>query len=533
MDKSYYRFVQRLDDNHRKVTEHGKFGIVDDSGMILAPIRYDDIIERADGNYDICINNRWGIINVEGEELVSAYYKNPIQFNDKGYAIVQNADDSSYGLIRNDYIIAVPAKYSSISEAKVDTYFDHYEFDAPLFFVQQTLKETDWYDDMDYRIGVCNLNGDFVVPIRYEGIKIKESFLLAKRKGYFDLYDGLNNRGLLIGGFHQFDINKNRLFFYFGGHYTSYTDKHDEDHVSFVAWDGVWIITDFEMTSILKDDKESYRNLKGKIYDISTHDSNDLRKIYEIFPKCMTFIENSEWPHLIGSFILVRDWDSILHTDYYIIDQETGEKSDKYHEIKDTGIENLFFVEKTYGDDSSGILRGTKLVIPTVYLAFTKPVNGFSFGAKKVDEDKYSIELINLNKIEDVRIAYTNLSHDEVLGLFWNQNLLIDPINDEEGMKGIRIIKSIKLEKDFEKAISSEESVGSYRYYSNWKDRYWFPDHYYMKENKAEETEDEDLEDEEENNDDNMSLHDYLHQWDQYSDIAYEGYSRLYLGLED
>ena len=166
-------------------------------------------------------------------------------------------------------------------------------------------------------------------------------------------------------------------------------------------------------------------------------------------------------------------------------------------------------------------------------MAFTKPVNGFSFGAKKVDEDKYSIELINLNKIEDVRIAYKNLSRDEVLSLFWDQNLLIDPINDEEGMKGIRIIKSIKLEKDFEKAISLEESVGSYRYYSNWKDRYWFPDHYYMKENKAEETEDEDLEDEEENNDDNMSLHDYLHQWDQYSDIAYEGYSRLYLGLED
>ena len=30
-----------------------------------------------------------------------------------------------------------------------------------------------------------------------------------------------------------------------------------------------------------------------------------------------------------------------------------------------------------------------------------------------------------------------------------------------------------------------------------------------------------------------MSLHDYLHQWDDSADAAYEGYSRLYLGLDD
>ncbi len=40
-------------------------------------------------------------------------------------------------------------------------------------------------------------------------------------------------------------------------------------------------------------------------------------------------------------------------------------------------------------------------------------------------------------------------------------------------------------------------------------------------------------EEEEETDRNNMSLHDYLHQWDEYADIAYEGYSRLYLGLDD
>lgn len=531
MDKRYYRFVQRLDDNHRKVTEHGKFGIVDDRGMILAPIRYDEIVKRADGNYDICINNRWGIINVEGEELVNAYYKAPIQFNDKGYSIVQNADDSSYGLVRHDYIVAIPAKYRLISEAKVDTYFEHYEFEHPLFFVQQTIKETD-YDERDYRIGVCNLNGEFIVPIKYDEIRIEESFLIAERKGYYDLYDGINSRGLLIGGFHQFVLNKNKLFFYFGGYYTSYTDKHDRDHVAFVAWYGVWIITDFEMTSIMKDDKGIYRNLKGEVHDISTDDNSGLRKIYDIFPKCMTFIDDSKWPHFIGSHIIARDWDSA--TDYYVIDQETGERSDTYHEIKDTGVSNMFFVEKSYRKESSGILQGIQLITPLGYMAFTKPVNGYSFGARKVDEDNYVIELIDLHRPDDVRIAYKELSRDEVLDLFWDQNLLIDPVRDKEGVEAIGIIKTAKLEKDFEFAISSEKPKGCYRNYSNWKDRYWFPEHYYMKESKAEEGGDEDLEvEEKENNDDNISLHDYLHQWDQYSDIAYEGYNRLYLGLED
>ena len=529
MDKRYYRFVQRLDDNHRKVTEHGKFGIVDDRGMILAPIRYDEIVERPDGNYDICINNRWGIISVEGEELVNAYYKTPIQFNDKGYSIVQSADDSSYGLIRHDYFVAIPAKYRLISEAKVDTYFEHYEFKHPLFFVQQTKKETDWHDERDYRIGVCNLNGEFIVPIKYEEIRIKESFLIAERKGYFDLYDGINNRGLLIGGFHQFYLNENRLFFYFGGHYTSYTDKHDRDYVSFVAWDGVWIITDFEMKSIMKDDKGIYRNLKGKIHDISTHDNNGLRRIYDIFPKCMTFIENSAWPHFIDSFILARDWDSISNNHYYIIDKETGEISDTYNEIKETAVKNVFFVEKNYREESSGILQDTRLVIPTIYMAFTKPVNGYSFGARKQRKDTYCIELINLNNLADIVIAYQDLSYSEVQGLFRNKNLYIYPLKDIDGLKALRIKRTEKLNKDFCALISSEGIVSEDKSenFFNWEEKYWFPEHYYMKEEKKEEQE----------TDDTYSETDISTWTDkklrEAADIAYEGYSRLYLGLED
>ena len=182
------------------------------------------------------------------------------------------------------------------------------------------------------------------------------------------------------------------------------------------------------------------------------------------------------------------------------------------------------FVEKYNG--GCGILQGVRLVKPTIYFAFTNPVNGYSFGAKMIDEDIYNIELINLHQIEDVRIAYKGLSRDEVMELFWNQNLLINPIHGEEGIKAIRIIRDEKIEKDFGMAISSEDAPISYRNYSNWKERYWFPNHYYMREIK------EEVFDDEEDNDESMSLHDYLHQWDQYADIAFEGYSRLELGLD-
>lgn len=524
MDTRYY-IVKRLDDTHLKVTEHGKFGIVDSDDMILVPIRYDEIKERTDGNYNVCINNRWGIISIDGNEIVSVYYNAPIQFNEKGYAIVQNAEDLSYGLIRIDGFVIIPAKYRMIKEAKFDTYFEHDEFNDPLFFVYQTLKGTDWYDDKDYRIGVCNINGEFIVPIKYEEIKIEETFLMAERKGYYDLYDGINNRGLLIGGFHQFYIRDNRLFFYFGGRYSSYTDKHDKDHTIFVAWGGVWIITDFEITSILRDDNGVCRNLKGKIYDISTHDSNSLEKIYNTFPKCMTFVENSEWPHFIDSYILVRG----SFTDYYIINDETGEKSDTYHEIKETEVKNVFFVEKSYGEESSGILQDTRLVIPTIYMAFTKPVNGYSFGARKQRKDTYCIELINLNNLADIVIAYQDLSYSEVQCLFWNKNLYIYPLKEMEGLKAIRIKRTGKLSKDFCSLISSEEIISEDKYLNDysWKDEYWFPEHYYMREENKEEQETDDS-----YSDTDVSMWTDKELRDA-ADIAYEGYSRLYLGLED
>ena len=135
--------------------------------------------------------------------------------------------------------------------------------------------------------------------------------------------------------------------------------------------------------------------------------------------------------------------------------------------------------------------------------------------------------LNNLNNIKDIRIAYKDLSRSEVLELFWNQNLLIFPLEGEEGMKAIRIIKTKKIDKDFEKVISSEmvPSERPFRNYSNWNDRYWFPDNYYMKEEEEEDS-DENGSDYRDTMWSNQELRDA-------ANLAYEGYSPLYLGLED
>jgi len=398
MDTRYYKFVKRLDGTHRQVTEHGKFGIVDDNGMITAPIRYDEIILRRDGNFDVRIDNRWGIINIEGDEIVCISYKSRICFKEEGYAIVESADGLAVGVIKNDGTVIIPVKYSCIHEVREDLCIDPYEFESTLFYVHQLMKETSWDDEQNDRIGVYNLRGEMIVPIKYREIKINSSYLIGQREnGHCDLYNGANNSGLLIGGFRLFKFHNNRLFFCFGGYYTSWTDRHDEDHDVYVSYGNVWIFTDKELTSILKDDKGCRRNLKGKVYDL--HYSNSWKEIDNIFPECMTVNRNSKSVFLIGKYIKEQQSYALNSlVDYagtYLIDSETGECSNKFHEIERTGIEDVFYALKSH--ENTGILKGIQIVIPTIYFAFTKPVIGYCFGAKKMNEDKYDIELINLN----------------------------------------------------------------------------------------------------------------------------------------
>lgn len=484
MDNRYYKFYKRLDGTHRQVTEYGKFGIVDDKGMLLAPICYDEIIPRLDGNFDVRIDNRWGIIDISGDEIVSVYYKSPIVFNKKGYAIVERTDSMTAGVIKNDGKIIVPPKYSFVEEAIENNYFHHYEFESPLFFVHQSLKETSNFDEQDYRIGVYNFEGEIIAPVIYHSFIIDETYLLGERNGYYDLYDGVNNRGVLIGGFHHFFHHKDRLFFYYGGYYTSYTDRHDNERVVFVERDGVWIFTDLEMNSILKDCNGNNRNLKGEVHDLSSHDEKGLNHIYSIFPKCMTFVHDDKWPNFLDSYVKVKNFD--FWDTYYLIDEETGICSEAFHEIESTGIKNIFFVEKTFENGSSGILKGTTLILPTEYFAFTNPIKGYSFGARKIGSEQYDIELINLNCIENKTVAYRNLQKSEVMKLFWDCNLYIYPIKDVDGKKSIRIKRAPKIEKDFEQSISSEDitSDNGHLNYSDWNCRYWFPKRYYMKETK-------------------------------------------------
>ena len=98
-----------------------------------------------------------------------------------------------------------------------------------------------------------------------------------------------------------------------------------------------------------------------------------------------------------------------------------------------------------------------------------------------------------------------------------------------EGLKAIRIKRTGKLSKDFCSLISSEEIISEDKYLNDysWKDEYWFPEHYYMREENKEEQETDDS-----YSDTDVSMWTDKELRDA-ADIAYEGYSRLYLGLED
>lgn len=69
---------KRYDNRHFLTSQHGKYGFVTLSGYTSIPFIYDEITERKGGNFNVRIGDAWGVIDMDGHELMPVKYANPI-----------------------------------------------------------------------------------------------------------------------------------------------------------------------------------------------------------------------------------------------------------------------------------------------------------------------------------------------------------------------------------------------------------------------------------------------------------------------
>lgn len=190
--------------------------------------------------------------------------------------------------------------------------------------------------------------------------------------------------------------------------------------------------------------------------------------------------------------------------------------SKEQYEIFYSMPNGLVFAKRKEG--KVGAILFSKLKLPFEYYSIAVPQNGYTIGVLengKVDagEPLYDCQLIKvrsqIKKEDSIHPTgidlFTSLRKDEVEDFFRNKEQVVNECN---------------------RIVCYHEQV---RFSAD--DLKLFP---FDTDNLPKEPDyDENEETDEDEQDDNMSLHDYLHQWDDYADIAYEGYSRLYLGLDD
>ena len=261
--------ISFLDKDRFLYKQNGKYGIVNLEGWIIVPFVYSVFNSRTgkigENLYDVCLNNRWGVINCDGKEVYKIRYKSPIVINGY-YNIVEDADTNCKGIIRYDGLEVVPAIYSQIEEVDVKCGKDKYE---KFFFVAYgTLEEVEEGCFIKGIWGCYNHKGQEIISVRHHSIHVVGDYLIVGKDEYveesdniyigtYDLYDKEGN--LIIGGFSHISVFEQYFIIDFGIIVKSYWkpdywgEIHYNDELQYdILWDKkVSVIVDKELKSLI------------------------------------------------------------------------------------------------------------------------------------------------------------------------------------------------------------------------------------------------------------------------------------------
>lgn len=109
-----YEYISRLDNTKPLLwfKQNGKHGFFSETFTEITPAKYTQIYSPVEGRSFVRIDNKWGMVNDKGREIVEVKYDTLI--NAKESECVIAAANQKIGLIANDGKILIPVKYDNI-----------------------------------------------------------------------------------------------------------------------------------------------------------------------------------------------------------------------------------------------------------------------------------------------------------------------------------------------------------------------------------------------------------------------------------
>lgn len=417
MDRLCYYYLPESQfvyyNENRILTSHrGKYGFISIYGYVSIPFKYDKIVERKDGLFDVSIDKTWGVISLEGKEVVAVKYKRRIPLEWKNTIVNEAATDKA-GVLSEEGTELLP------------TIFDHIIVtDSLIFFgYRGYFSDRNWYDIIKIDgegaiIGCSDISGKVLIAANYNCFRICGDYIMAGRDGRFiaddreydGVYDLYNFNGeMLLGGFNKFEEKDSLLLFHFGGSWKVECGDDQDDYgyskgfsctSCFVEGNGRWLITDKKLKSIIrKKDDSVFQIRKGTKCTIKTEKKNEKAIHYWSFPLEVFSIEK---PMIINdTYAIIGDKEkkrvlrlsdgktSAPHEGFRLLD-------DLYFFSYDNKKKEIPKVTEDYTYIGLSTIDDEIIKTSDEFLAITFPVHGFVF-AMKAENKKDEAQLLFIN----------------------------------------------------------------------------------------------------------------------------------------
>ena len=475
---------------HILTTISGKYGFINLNGYISIPFKYDEIEVRENGDFDVRINQAWGILNLSGKEVVHIKYseKLPIIFSN---TIVCDSESGRFGVLDKDGHERIATIYEHLFYSKNEKilYFGYggYENDRNFF---SNISGATW--------GCINIDGKLLIEAKYDCFKMEGGFILAGRDGtmlgegqyggtyyekeYGGVYDLYNCDGAhLFGGFTDFKhLEIPQLYmFQFGGTWEKDCEEYDYHTFNFKKGNSRWLILDYNLHTFLMDKNgNTIKFSKGFIGTITSKKENGKNTNYWNMPFEIFSIAE---PELSNNIIIcgngrnetaIRVEDRISSMPHKKIQCYA---KDKYFFLDDNGKNRGVGMARFSKRKNSDTFEEEVMINPETESCFllTYPVNGYVFAVSQ--PKKYKVKLYDLNNITTEPIeAVSSIEESELMDGLTYGSLLIESNANVKGLSSIVVPYLSFFNDAFQKLISSVESQKKFN--SESKGRYWFSD---------------------------------------------------------
>ena len=182
-----------------KVYEESGVGLVDDSGRVLVPCKFDDVLPFSSRCAFVRVSEKWAVFDVRAQDLAPSRYEDVEVVGNDDFAVIKSAEGK--GIIRSDGTCVVSPTYDDIilsrgSNPRAVVFVDGGAFgllniqDARLVLSNRFDRLSVWCDDLfEVRLGkstgMVSSDGEWVAPIDLGIVDLPGPSFMSCRAGAF------------------------------------------------------------------------------------------------------------------------------------------------------------------------------------------------------------------------------------------------------------------------------------------------------------------------------------------------------------